>query len=51
MSPAAREKTVRTGAEMSLVGKGQAASASSSAAENVMDFDRSQGLLALWFRG
>lgn len=40
---------MRARAEMSLVGKGQAASASSPAAENVMGFDRSQGLLALWF--
>lgn len=44
------EKAVRTGAEMSLVGKGKAASASSSAAENAMGFDRRQGLLALWLR-
>lgn len=41
---------MRTGAEMSLVGKGKAASASSSAAENAMGFDRRQGLLALWLR-
>lgn len=46
MSLAAGEKAVRSGAKMSLVGKGQAASASFSAAENVMGFDRSQGSLA-----
>lgn len=39
---------MRTGAEMNLV---VGLSASSSAAENVMGFDRNQGLLALWFRG